>query len=147
MLMMLAAPFLLLTAVVLPTPLSRLAGVVVIAILVGLTWRAAMIGSVDVMMLMGGAMLARRFGFPGPVSMIWARRVAKTVCGIVALEFGVFALLLASYTGNAVSALPFALGMLLSGLALAKLMRRRQEGLAGNGTASLVPASPQAACA
>ena len=122
MLMMLAAPLFLFGAVALPAPLSRLAGLAVIAIVVGLTWRAAMIGSFDLMMLMGGAMLARRFGFSRPVSVLWARRVAKAFCGFIFLEFGLFALVVANYTGDAVYALPFDLGMLLSGLALAKLM-------------------------
>jgi hypothetical protein len=141
----LAAPLLLLVAIVLPSPLSRLAGLAALAVVVGLTWRAAMMGSVDLMLLTGGAMLARRFGFPKPVSVIWARRFAKAFTGFVFVEFGVFALLVANLTGDAVDALPFALGMLLSGVALAKLMSRRQaQVFARQGTGRLVSVPSQA---
>src|SRR5437016_144097 len=114
MLMMLAAPLFLLAAVALPGPLARLAGVVVLAVVVGLTWRAAMIGSFDLMLLMGGATLARRFGFAKPIAVVRARRVAVAVMGSIFLEFGAFALLIANMTGDAVDALPFDLGLLLS---------------------------------
>ena len=145
MLLMLAAPFFLLAAIALPGPLSRLAGIAVLAIVVGLTWRAAMIGSVDLMLLMGGAILARRFGFPRPISVIWARRFAEAFCGFIFLEFGVFALLVANLTGDAVDALPFDLGMLLSGIALAVVVLRRQKQLfARSGAGSFISASPQA---
>jgi hypothetical protein len=121
---MLAAPFLLFAAVTLPARLARLAGAVVFAIVVGLTWRAAMIGSLDLMLLMGGATLARRFGFPKPVSIVHARRIAVAFVAFISLEFGAFALLIANLTGDAVDALPFDLGFLLSGLALAVLLSR-----------------------
>jgi hypothetical protein len=126
MLIMLAVPFFLLAAVVLPGPLARLAGVVVLAIVVGLTWRAAMVGSVDLMLLLGGAALARRFGFPKPIAVLQVRRVVVGFVGFIFLEFGAFALLIANFTGDAVDALPFDLGLLLSGLALAVLVSRGQ---------------------
>ena len=139
--MMLAAPLFLLAAIVLPAPLSRLAGVAVLAVLVGLTWRAAMVGSVDLVLLMGGAMLARRFGFPKPVSMIWARRLAKAFVGFVFAEFAICALLVANYTGDATYALPFDLGMLLAGLALVKLVSNHRQASAPNRREFLIPPS------
>ena len=145
MLIMLAAPLFLLAAVTLPAPVARLAGVVVLAIVVGLTWRAAMIGSVDLMLLMGGAALARRFGFPKPVSMVHARRVARAFIAFIFLEFGVFALLIANYTADAAYALPFDLGFLLSGLALAVLLSRGKLQLfSRNRLAGIVSSSAQA---
>ena len=145
MLIMLAVPLFLFAAVALPGPLARLAGVVVLAIVVGLTWRAAMIGSLDLMLLMGGATLARRFGFPKPIAVVRARRVAMAFVGFIFAEFGAFALLIANFTGDTVVALPFDLGLLLSGLALAFLVSRRQEQvLTRKGAGSLVSASPQA---
>ena len=145
MLMMLAAPLFLLAAVALPAPLSRVAGAVVLAIVVGLTWRAAMIGSIDVMLLMGGATLARRFGFPRPIAAIHARRIAAAFIAFIWVEFGVFALLVANYTSDAVYALPFDLGFLLSGLAFAFLVSRRQGHVFTRiGAGDRVSASPYA---
>jgi hypothetical protein len=126
MLMMLVAPLFLLAAVALPAPLSRLAGVFVLAIVVGLTWRAAMIGSIDLMLLMGGAALARRFGFVKRIAAVQARRMGAAFIAFICVEFGAFALLIANYTGDAVYALPFDLGFFLSGLAFAFLVSRRQ---------------------
>jgi len=143
MLIMLAAPLILLAAVALPGPVARLAGVGVLAIVVGMTWRAAMIGSLDLMLLMGGAALARRFGFSKPIAVIRARRVAVGAAAFMFLQFGAFALLVVNLTGDAVDALPFDLGMLLGGLALAKLMsRRREQVFARKGAGNLVYASP-----
>lgn len=145
MLMILAAPLALLAAIVLPGPLSRVAGIAALTIVVGLTWRAAMVGSVDLMLLIGGAMLARRFGFPKPVSVIWARRFAKGFCAFIMVEFGVFALAVANLTGDAVDALPFGLGMLLAGLALAKLVMRQKQLFAPEGGRDFATAPSQPA--
>ena len=145
MLIMLAVPLFLFAAVALPGPLARLAGVVVLAIVVGLTWRAAMIGSLDLMLLMGGATLARRFGFAKPIAVVRARRVAMAFVSFIFIEFGAFALLVANFTGDAVDALPFDLGLLLSGLTLAVLLsRHRRQTFTRSGTESLVSASPRA---
>lgn len=145
MLMMLAAPLFVFAAVMLPAPLSRLAGVAIVALVVGLTWRAAMVGGVDVMLLLGGAMLARRFGFPKPIAAVRAKRVAAAFMAFVAAEFGVFALIVANYTGDASYALPFDLGFLLSALAFAVLISRRQEQGSGHRTGSnFLIQSPQA---
>ena len=145
MLLMLAAPLFLLAAVALPAPLSRLAGVAALAIVVGLTWRAAMIGGVDLMLVLGGAALARRLGFPKPIAFARARRIAAGFVGFIFLEFGVFALLVTNTTGDAVYALPFDLGFLLSGLALALLLSRSQlQVFTRRTTGSLVIGSPQA---
>ena len=127
MLLMFVAPLFLLASVALPAPLSRLAGVVFLATMVGLTWRAAMIGSIDLMLLMGGATLARRFGFPRPIAAVRARRIAMAGMVFVFVEFGLFALLVANYTGTAIEALPFDFGFLLSGLALALFLSRGRE--------------------
>jgi hypothetical protein len=145
MLVALAVPLFLLAAVALPAPMSRLAGVVVLAIVVGFTWRAAMIGSLDLMLLMGGAALARRFGFAKPIAVVRARRLAAAFIAFTFLEFGVFALLIANMTGDAVDALPFDLGLLLSGLAFAFFVSRRQgQVFARNGVRNPVSASAQA---
>jgi hypothetical protein len=145
MLIALAVPVFLLAAIALPAPLSRLAGVFVLAILVGLTWRAAMIGSLDLMLLMGGAALARRFGFAKPVAVVRARRLAAAFIAFTFLEFGVFALLIANMTGDGVDALPFDLGLLLSGLAFAFFVSRRQgRAFVPNSVRNPVSASPPA---
>ena len=146
MLLILAAPLFLLAVVALPAPLSRLAGLAVLAIVVGLTWRAAMIGGVDLMLVLGGAALVRRFGFLKQIAFVGARRIAAGFVGFIFLEFGVFALLVADTTGDAVYALPFDLGFLLSGLALGLFLSRRQvQVFTRRATGSLVIASPQTA--
>lgn len=145
MLMMLAAPLLILAAVMLPASLSRLAGIAIIALVVGLTWRAAMVGGVDLMLLFGGAALARRMGFSKPIAAVRAKRVAAAFMAFVCAEFGVFALIVANYTGDATYALPFALGFLLSGLAAVALLSRRPKQASSNNFAgSLASASAQA---
>lgn len=145
MLMMLAGPLFLLAAITLPGPFSRLAGIMVLAILVGVTWRVAVVGSFDLLLLIGGASVARRLGFPKPIAVVRARRVAVACIAFVGLEFGTCALLTAGLTGNAVDALPFDLGLLLSGAALAAFVSRRQEQvLTLKPAGSFVSASPQA---
>ncbi|HEX3430564.1 MAG TPA: hypothetical protein VHT03_06730 [Rhizomicrobium sp.] len=145
MLFMLAGPFFLLAAIALPGPFSRLAGIVVLAVLVGITWRAAAIGSFDLLLLTGGATLARRFGFAKPIAVVRARRIAAAFLGFLGLEFGTCALLIANLTGDAADALPFDLGLLLSGVALAVFVSRNHEQVFTRRPAgSLVFASPQA---
>jgi len=146
MLIMFAVPLVMLAAVAFPPFLSRVAVLAVIAIVVGLTWRAAMIGSVDLMLVMGGAALARRFGFPKQVSVIRARRIAVAFMGFIFLEFGAFAVVVTNYTGDATYALPFDLGMLLSGVTLALLLSRRQGQIVPRNVSgiSLISESPKA---
>lgn len=145
MFLMLVGPFFLLAAIALPGPFSRLAGIAVLAILVGITWRAAVIGSFDLFVLMAGATLARRFGFPKPVAVVRARRIAVAFIAFLGLEFGACALLIGALTRNAVDALPFDLGLLVCGIALAVFVSRGQEQVfTRRPTGSLVSASPHA---
>jgi hypothetical protein len=141
MMIVLIAPLFLLAVVALQGLISRLIGVGVLALFAGLTWSTAVIGCFDLLLFMGVAALARRLGLPNSLSADWVRRVAAVFSGLVCLEFGAFALLIANRMGGAVDALPFDLGMLLCGLALAALLRRRQT---RSGAVSLVSASAQA---
>jgi len=123
----LVAPLFLLAVVALPGPISRLIGVGALALCAGLTWSTALIGCFDLLLLMGGAALAGRLGFSNSLHADWVRRIAAVFSGLVCLEFAAFSLLITNRMGGAVYALPFDLGVLLSGLAFAVLLSRRAE--------------------
>ena len=127
MLIMLAAPLLVLVSVALPAPLSRFVGISILAVIFGLTWRAAIIGGIDVALMLAGVALARRSGVAKLIAAICAKRVAAAFMAFLATEFGVIALLTANITGDPTFALPFDLGLFLSGLAFAVFMGRGRE--------------------
>jgi len=113
MTLMLIAPLLLLALAILPGPISRLVGVrfaatllfstgfVVLPVLVGLTWRAVLMGGCDAMLLLAGAALTKRMGFSRHVSKVWMKRLAIAASGFLSLAFGVLALMLTALTGAA----------------------------------------------
>jgi hypothetical protein len=157
MMTLLAAPLFLLVFTVLPGPVSRLigarfattllfsTGVFILPVVAGLTSRAVLLGGGDVVVLLVGAALTRRVSGSSRICSVWLRRLASAFsCGLFVV-FAVFALLTAYLSGSALYALPFAAGVLMSGVAAAVLLSPLQEQVfTRRGTGSLVTASPQA---
>jgi hypothetical protein len=155
MIALLASPLFLLVFAVLSGPISRLigakvaagilfcTGAVVLPVLVGITWRVALMGGCDVAVLLAGAAWTRRFAFPPGIPPVWLRRLAAVVCGVLCFLFAALALLETYLTAAAVSALPFEFGLLMSGVALAVFLSRGHKHVfTRRGTGSLVSASP-----
>ena len=153
----LAAMMFLLAFFVLPGPISRLlgakfaamflatTGVFVLPVILGVTWRGALVGGCDIAVLLGGAALARRFAFPQETCVFWARRIAAVISAGLFAFFSVLALMVASLAGRVIDTLPYDFLALVCGIVFAMLLSRCRERIPARYVAgSLVSASAQA---
>lgn len=154
---MIAATAFLLAFFVLPGPISRLmgakfaamflatSGVLVLPIIFGSNWSAALVAALDVALLLVGARLASRFGFVREIRVIWIKRIAAAISAILFVAFGAMALIVAGLANRATDALPYDFLALVSAIVFVALLARRQEQVFTRSFAgSLVSASPQA---
>jgi hypothetical protein len=157
MMTVLVVSMFLLVFIILPGSISRVVGAklgakilfstgaFVLPVLIGLSWSAVLAGGCDAALLLAGASLASRMNFSHAVCTIWTKRIATVFSALLFVAFAALAILATYVTGQAMYALPFDFGVLMSGIAFAALLSRRQElVLTRNGAGSLVSASSQA---